>query len=152
MSSEGAAVPAPPAKKGPGKLWLPIVLGIGTLVGALLSSYIQYIPSWLLGPDGYRLSLEIRDALVVQTILSTTIIALLVALGIVYVKVYMETRAMFALGIVAVMGALLIQSLLQYPLVLGLFAQLELAQAPYLSFGDLFSIAAYSVFLYLSLD
>jgi hypothetical protein len=85
-------------------------------------------------------------------VLSTVIIALQVALVFVYLRVYAETGARFSLGILIVMSALLLQSLFQYPLLLGFVGRYAEEFGPYLSTADLFTIAAYTIFLYLSLD
>jgi len=85
-------------------------------------------------------------------VLSTVIISLQVALVVVYLGVYAETGARFSLGILIVMSALLLQSLFQYPLLLGFVGRYAIEFGPYLSTADLFTIAAYTIFLYLSLD
>jgi len=136
-------------KRGPTKLWLPVVLATGVLVGLFLS-YAVPIPFGYLRfgvfPDRFR------DLLVIHMILSTVSVALLVALTIVYIKVYAETRARFAVGITVVLFALLIQSLFQYPLLLGLVGPFAAGQGSFLTFADLFTITAYTIFLYLSLE
>lgn len=139
--------PAEEPKKGPTKVWLPIVLMMGIIAGFVLSSYV---PSLNVFPPVLRG--RIIDQLITHTFLSTVSISLLVALTVVYVRVYNETRARFSLGITVVMVSLLIQSIIQYPLFLGIFVPLEVGQGSLLSIADIMSIAAYSVFLYFSLD
>jgi hypothetical protein len=136
--------------KGPTKLWLPVVIVVGVVVGLALS-YV--VPE----PFGYRMfgfdfANRFRESLILHMILSTVSIALLFSLIVIYLRVYADTGARFALGILVVMFALLIQSLFQYPLLLGLFGNYPLEFGPLLSSADLFTIAAYSVFLYLSLE
>ncbi|HYC26690.1 MAG TPA: hypothetical protein VEB67_01555 [Nitrososphaerales archaeon] len=144
------AVTPPPAaevKKGPTKLWLPVVVAIGFLVGWALSYEVPApFGYWRFGPD------QFRDTIILHTILSTVSIALILALIVIYMKVYADTGARFALGITVVFFALFIQALFQYPLLLGLAGPFPEGQGQYLSFGDLFTIAAYAVFLYLSLE
>jgi hypothetical protein len=137
------------SKRGPTKLWLPVVLASGVLVGLVLS-YALPMPFGFLRFGG--LPERFRDVLVIHMVLSTVSIALLVALAVVYVRVYAETHARFALGISIVLLALLIQSLIQYPLLLGLVGPFAAGQGSFLSFADLFTIAAYTIFLYLSLE
>jgi hypothetical protein len=134
--------------KAPSRLWLPFVLAVGILVGIFLSSFVpQSLPFfWRYAPFG------LEPVLRFHVVLSTVSIALLVALIAVYVRVYADTGARFALGIVVVLLALLVQSLLQYPLLLGILGPLEVAQGRFLSFADVFTIVAYAVFLYLSLE
>jgi hypothetical protein len=73
-------------------------------------------------------------------------------LAVVYLRVYAQTGARFALGITVVLFALLVQALVQYPLLLVLTGPFDEGQGTFLSFGDIFTIAAYTVFLYLSLE
>jgi len=142
-----AVPPTTPTSKGPTKLWLPFVLGIGFVVGWALSYEVPApFGYWRFGPD------QFRDTVILHTILSTVSIALLIALLVIYLKVYAETGARFALGITVVLFALFVQALFQYPLVLGLAGPFPEGQGQYLSFGDLFTIVAYAVFLYLSLE
>ena len=135
------------AGKGPTKLWLPVVLVVGVLVGLALSYDVPPpFGYWRFGPD------QFRDVLILHTVLSTVSISLIIALSVIYLKVYAETGARFALGITVVLFALLIQALLQYPLLLDLAGPYPEGQGQFLSFADLFTIAAYTVFLYLSLE
>ena len=73
-------------------------------------------------------------------------------LALVYLKVYAATGARFSLGIVVVVLALLLQSIFQSPLLLGFVGRYAAEFGPYLSSADIFTIAAYTVFLYLSLE
>jgi hypothetical protein len=134
--------------KAPSKLWLPFVLVTGIFVGVVLSSFVpQPIPFfWRYAPFG------LEPILRFHIVLSTVSIALLVALTAIYVRVCADTGARFALGVVVVLLALLVESLFQYPLLLGISGPLVVAQGGFLSFADVFTIIAYAVFLYLSLE
>jgi hypothetical protein len=138
---------APVQNKGPTTLWVPFVLAVGIVVG-LIASYLAPSPfvPFRFGPD------QFREVLTWHILLSTVSIALLVALFLVYFRIYAQTGARFALGIMVVLFALLIQQLFQYPLLLGLAGPFPVGQGLYLSFADLFTIVAYTIFLYLSLD
>ena len=139
----------PQPRKGPTKVWLPIVLAVGIFLGVLLSFFVPEPPPfgfWRYAP------FELEWAIMFHTVLSTVSIALLVALAVIYTRVYAETGARFSLGITIVLLALLVQSLIQYPLFLGLTGPFEPAQDQFLSFADLFTILAYTIFLYLSLE
>ncbi|MDG7007228.1 MAG: hypothetical protein JRN06_03155 [Nitrososphaerota archaeon] len=145
--------PAPEAqpqqsKKGTTKLVVPLVWAVGIFLGVVLS-YAVPLP-FRFGPYGFFD--EFRNLLILHTVLSTVIIALQLALVIVYLRVYADTGARFALGILVVMSALLIQSAFQSPLLLGFVGTYAISFGPYLTSADLFTIAAYSVFLYLSLE
>ncbi len=143
----GTAVPLD--KKGPTKLWLPIVLAVGVSVGVVLSFFVSQPPPfgfWRYEPFG------LERVIMLHVVLSTVSITLLVSLAVIYLKMYSETRARFALGLVVVLLALLVQSLIQYPLFLGIAGPFEPGQGQFLSFADFFTIAAYTIFLYLSLE
>jgi len=85
-------------------------------------------------------------------VLSTITVALLVSLVIVYVKVYLETKANFALGLLLVLGALLLQTLLSYPVLIGLAGPPPFGPGYYGLSADVLTIGAYTIFLYLSLE
>jgi hypothetical protein len=127
-----------------------LVLAIGVFLGVVFSRFIPFPFGY--GPFGPPIFDEFRDLLVVHTILSTVIICLQIALVIVYLRVYIDTGARFALGILVVMSALLIQTVFQSPLLLGFVGRYDEVFGPYLFSGDLFTIAAYTIFLYLSLE
>lgn len=149
MNVEASAPEAhPQPSRGTTKLIVPLVWAIGIFLGVVLTTTVPLPFSF--GPFGFFD--QFRNLLILHTILSTVIIALQVALVVVYLKVYADTGARFALGILVVMFALLIQSFFQYPLLLGYVGTYAISFGPYLTSGDLFTIAAYSVFLYLSLE
>lgn len=127
------------------------VLLVGTALGFLLAA----VPVPSLGPGpgrgpGFGLRLETSED--VDVLLSTIGIALLLALLAVYVRTYADTKANFAFGVAVVVLALLVQSLLTSPLVYGAFGHSAGGAAPFLLFADVFKVAAFAVFLYLSLQ
>jgi hypothetical protein len=132
--------------KGPVKIWLPIVLTLGVLAGLVLSYSITVPYGWRFIPP------QFQQLIIIHTVLSTVSITLLIALTVIYLRVYAETGARFSLGITVVLFALLVQALVQYPLLEGLFVPFGEGQGSFLTSADLFSIAAYTVFLYLSLE
>jgi len=134
--------------KGPSRIWLPAVIIIGMLVGAVLSLFVP-------APFGrycFGACQSLQGVLQLHTILSTVSIALLIALILIYVRVYAATGARFALGITIVLFALLLQALIQYPPFLVFYGPFGAGQAPFLSSADVFTIVAYTIFLYLSLE
>ena len=141
------AEPGQQKTKRPAWIVVPLVLIVGIVLGVALS-YLIPLPFGF-GPFP---PFQFRNLIIVHMVLSTVIIALQVALVIVYLRVYAETGARFSLGILVVMSALLLQSLFQYPLLLGFVGRYAIEFGPYLSTADLFTIAAYTIFLYLSLD
>jgi hypothetical protein len=88
----------------------------------------------------------------IDMVLSTTGISLLMALLVVQVRAYRETKAKFALGLVVVLAALVLQAVLTSPIIFGAFGNTLGALGPFLLFADLFKLVAFSVFLYLSLQ
>jgi len=144
------------ARRGPPKLLVPLVLVVGVLVGILLS-YSVPVP-YGFGPNGsgpfgpFGPTDQFRNLLILHIVLSTVSIALLVAIIAVYLRIYADTGARFALGILVVMLALLIQSFFQYPLLLGFVGRIANEFGPYLTISDIFTIGAYTVLLYLSLE
>jgi hypothetical protein len=140
-----------PKKKGTtvGKLWVPIVIFVGTVMGIVayvVATEISGFPHFnrfgqFFGPDVY---------LEFHIILSTVGMALLVALIVVYARTYLQTKANFILGLLVVLFALLLQSLLTYPVLLEL--ETGFAIEVFSPVADVFTILAYTVFLYLSLE
>ncbi len=137
-------------RKGPSKIWVPIVLLIGLVAGLALAAVP--LPSTTTGPGhGPGLHLQLTTATDVDVILSTIGIALLLALTFVYAGMYSQTKASFALGLVVVLLALLLESVLSSPLVYGAFGEPTGTLGTFLAFADVFKIVAFTVLLYLSL-
>lgn len=143
------------------KLWVPITVLIGFILGEVIS-YYSTGPSEVCigGPDEVGPCgpfprfprFENDPSIQFHIILTTISITLLVALVVVYVKMFMETKANFSLGLVVVLFALLLQALLSYPIVIGFIGQVSLGPGLSSEFADVFTVAAYIVFLYLSLE
>jgi hypothetical protein len=143
------------------KLWVPIVLAIGFVAGEVLS-YETAIPQFPGGGGPFCFTCHFHpfpsNPLFGYHVLLTTVeVALLVALVVVYGRMYVETKANFALGLVVVLIALLAQALLSYPILQGLIGPLYpgsgySSEAVDILAADIFTICAYTVFLYLSLD
>ncbi len=133
------------------KIWVPLVLIIGAIAGEISYYVIGSAPDFLrLPPFGARFGLEIFRQF--HVILSTISISLLIALMIVYMRTYRQTKANFALGILVVLFALLFQSILTYPLLVDLMDRSLIRPGFSSPIADIFMIIAYSVFLYLSLE
>ena len=134
-------------RKAPSKFWVPLVIAIGVFLGSVFSFAF---PAPFERFENAPLAFD--SAFLFHVILSTVSITLLVALLVVYLGVYSKTQANFALGINIVLAALLAQSLLDYPLFLGLVGRFPVGHGPFLDSADIFTIVAYAVFLYLSLE
>ena len=141
-----------PKKSTAGKLWVPIVLLVGLVAGVILADLSTQstpeTPPFLRGLPHFNPDPTIR----LHVILTTVEVTLLVSLVIVYLKVYSETRANFALGLVIVLGALFLQTVFSYPLVLGLQGPVLFVRGSLPTLSDVLEICAYTVFLYLSLE
>ncbi|MHB8568252.1 MAG: hypothetical protein ACYC7D_07265 [Nitrososphaerales archaeon] len=140
----------PKAKKNFGIIFVPLVLVIGATIGILVylvevadSEYLMQFP---FEPAGFRTFQEMH------IILSTIGIALLIALIVVYARTYIATKANFILGLLVVLFALLLQSILTFQPLMDYEA--PGLNHPVLSspIADVFMIVAYAVFLYLSLE
>ncbi|MEM3684405.1 MAG: hypothetical protein QXX17_06430 [Conexivisphaerales archaeon] len=132
-----------------GKIWVPITIIAGLVLGIVASFLLLGFPYTSLP---YGLRYFVWSFLAFHVILSTVALALLVALLFVYLRVYSETRARFALGLVIVLGTLLLHSLFTYPLLLPTPRDFWEIPGPFFDSGDVLMIIAYTVFLYLSLE
>jgi hypothetical protein len=143
------------------KLWVPIVLAIGLAAGEVIS-YGTAMPQ----PQGGRgpfcftchfYPFPSDPAFGYHVVLTTVEVALLIALVVIYGRMYVETKANFALGLVVVLIALLAQALLSYPILQDLIGPVYpgsaySSEAVDILAADIFTICAYTLFLYLSLD
>ena len=130
------------------RFWVPVVLAIGTFAGILSYMYtLSTFTQFGRGLGGAEAFLEYHS------VLSTISIALLVALLVVYGRTYTQTKANFMLGLIVVLLALLLQNLLNYPILHPYIDDTPLASMTISSpVADAFTILAYTVFLYLSLE
>jgi hypothetical protein len=138
-------------KKGHGGfITVVLVLIVGVTAGVLLYVFDQM--------RGFGLGFHqppfnfIEPLLTLRVILSTTSVALLVALVVVYLRMYRDTKANFSLGLVIMLGALLLHSLISYPLLLVRAGEIPIGPGEFLSTADIFMVVAYALFLYLSLE
>lgn len=131
------------------RVWVVVVLAFGTLLGVLLALSIP-VPLVLLGAGRFFL-LSAERALQLHVILTTVEAALLFSLVVAYIKIYSVTRANFSMGILIIFFALLIHSVLSYPLIVNQVGPILLGSGAFFPYPDLFTIVAYTIFLYLSL-
>lgn len=87
-----------------------------------------------------------------EVVLSTLAMLLLVALLVVYVRTYRDTRAPFMIGLVLFLLALLVETVLTSPFIYTGLGFPPGKLAPFLTIGQLFMDAALAIFLYLSLQ
>lgn len=152
MSLEDLEMGETPSRGNARKLIVPIVILAGAAVGLTAALNLQNeFPSDDIGlPFPGQSSLP-YEYLQYHVVLSTISLALILVLIVLYANTYVKTRANFMLGLVVVFFALFLQGILQYPLLHLLMNGVE--QGTFFSpVSDLFTIVAYSVFLYLSLE
>jgi hypothetical protein len=128
------------------KLWVPLVLLIGVVLGEALSSSVPVVVRTRFG------IFPLEPGLRTHVILTTIEVVLLLALIVVYLRFYSQTRANFALGLVFVLVALFLNSFFSHPFLESLVGPVPFGLGFYVPFADIFTIAAYTVFLYLSLE
>ncbi len=146
-----------PTKKGGRylqKLWVPVVLAIGFVAGEAISFGTEMTETrGRDGPFGTHFYPFPTNPIFPYHVLFTTVeVALLVALVVIYGRMYLETSANFALGLVFVLVALLVQTLLSNPVLEDLVGQVPIGPGYSTPEADIFTVFAYTVFLYLSLD
>jgi len=128
-------------------LWVPVVLAVGLLAGLGFLS----LPSPVQHPFG-RPPPDFETFENFGLILSTLNVALLGALLVIYARMYSQTRANFAFGLVLVLGALLAETVVGSPLLFRLFEVPPGGQTPFLLIAETFKATALTIFLYLSLQ
>jgi len=135
------------------KLWVPVVLVVGFVVGEALA-YGTEMPEYEVrgGPFGYFHPFPNNPIFPYHVVLATMEVTLLLALLVVYGRMFLETKANFALGLIVVLIALLVQTLLSNPVVVDLMGTPYLGPGYLTPTADIFTVCAYSVFLYLSLE
>jgi hypothetical protein len=138
------------------KLWVPVILLIGLAAGELISAATAQPAGFEFGqaPNGmfYFHQLPPDPVFGYHVILTTIAVALLVSLVVIYARMYAETKANFALGLVVVLVALLLQAVLSYPIVEDLIITPQIEPGFWSPVADTVSVCAYTVFLYLSLE
>ena len=142
--------PAPSPQRRISRIWVLVVLAFGTLLGALFALIVR-LDIMRSGP-GQFFFLTIQRALQLHVILTTIEMVLLFALVMVYIKIYSETRANFSMGILIVLFALLVNSILSFPLTVDDLGPVLLGSGAFFPYPDILTIVAYTIFLYLSLE
>lgn len=128
------------------------MLLVGLIAGILVSDLATLPRSERPGP--FRTTVPVFNpdpSIRLHIVLTTVEVAMLVALLMVYIRTYSNTRANFALGLVAVLGALFLQTIFSYPLILGTQGVI-LVPGTLTTLADFLTLGAYTVFLYLSLE
>ncbi len=140
--------PSRPHRFGAAALVL-LVLGAGALIGLALTLLTAPLP----GPPGpHGAPPPTHGLLLLSGTITGIDLALLLTLVGVYVRTFLDTRARFAAGLVVVLVALTLQTLVASPFVFGVFGLGPGGLWPFLFVSLVFGAVALAVFLYLSLE
>ncbi len=138
-------------KAGRGRFaWVLLVIIVGVIAGAVIMPLLP--PPH--GPpprpsEGLAGSQNLGR---VASVLSAVDLALLVALIVVYIRTYIDTKARFALGLVVFLVALTAHSVTGSPPVIGAFGFGWAGLGAFYFLSTLFEAVALTAFLYLSLE
>jgi len=140
-------------------LWVGLTLLVGAVLGVFSSTLSPQSEETFYGFPGHHgfgfgpfLQLAPNPLLQLHVGLTTVVLVLLIALSAVYLKVFMDTRAPFTLGLLVIMLVLLLHTLVSYPLVEGMAGPVPVGPGDFLLFADLLEVAGFAIFLYLSLE
>ena len=86
-----------------------------------------------------------------KTVVSTINVTLLVFLLLIYISIYKKTRSEFTIGLIIFSMVFLLNALASNPLVVWIFGFRPFGLGPFAMLPDLFTFAALSVLLYLSI-
>lgn len=155
--SSGAPSETPKKRSYIQKIWVPLVIVIGLAIGELISYISESSQEFEQPPPGrfgfgYFPHLQSDPTLQLHIVLTTIEVALLISLVVIYIRMYVQTRASFSLGLVVVLVALLVQSLLSYPVFISYYGPVSLQPGLSSPTADIIAVCAYAVFLYLSLE
>lgn len=128
--------------------WVVVVLALGLTVGALLARTVR-VPA---GPTPTGMPAPPLWWSQLGVILSSTTLALLLALLVVYVRAYLATRAAHTLGLALFLAVLFVESTVNSPLLFTAFGQGPGALGRFLDVGGFLMTVALTIFLYLSLQ
>lgn len=141
-------------RRGLQKLWVPVVLVIGFVSGEVISFGTETPGREGRGGPfgGHFYPFPTNPVFSYHVVFATMEVALLLSLVVVYGRMYLETKANFALGLIVVLIALLIQTLVSNPILVDLMGTPPLGPGYLTPTADILAICAYTVFLYLSLE
>lgn len=130
--------------------WLILVTLV--VVGVLATLWATYSGPTFEGrpPPPYEVRGDIELFYSVETIVSTINATLSIFLLAIYVGIYQKTRSEFTLGLIIFSAVLLLHALVSIPLIFRAFGFYERGLGPFAMLPDLFSLAALTVLLYLS--
>lgn len=142
------------------RTWLILVI---LIVVAILAALWATFTFWLRGRWGpwepWRLRprptetipWDIEFFYTAKTVVSTINVTLLVFLLLTYIGIYRKTRSEFTIGLIIFSAVFLLNALASNPLVIWFFGFLPFGLGPFALLPDLFTLAALTVLLYLSI-
>jgi hypothetical protein len=123
------------------------------ILAALWASSVVWFPSFPFErrlPPPENIPYDIEFFYTVKTVVSTINVTLLGFLLFTYVNIYRKTRSEFTVGLIIFSAVFLLNLLASNPLVIWVFGFRPFGLGPFAFLPDLFTFAALSVLLYLS--
>jgi hypothetical protein len=130
-----------------------VILGLVSVVTAfwaIINGPFSEIPPFVRRPPMF-IPGDIELYYTVQTVVSTLNVALLIILLATYVNMYAKTKAEFTIGLIVFSAVMLLNSLFSAPFLRLGFGFSSYGLGPFAMLPDLFTFAALSVLLYLTL-
>jgi hypothetical protein len=127
-----------------------IVVGVLATLWATSTTWFPRLPFEGRLPPPYDIRGDIELFYTVETIVSTINATLSILLLIIYIGIYQKTRSEFTLGLIIFSAVLLLHAVVSIPFVFRAFGFYERGLGPFAMLPDLFSLAALTVLLYLS--
>lgn len=127
-----------------------IVVGVLAALWATSTTWFPHQPFEGRLPPPYNVNGDIELFYTVETVVSTINATLSILLLIIYVGIYQKTKSEFTLGLIIFSAVLLLHALVSIPLIFRAFGFYERGLGPFAMLPDLFSLAALTVLLYLS--
>jgi len=135
--------------------WLILVtLVVVALLAAFWATTTIWFPLYPFGPrvgPGMEIFGDIELYYTIKTVVSTINVTLLIFLLLTYINIYRKTRSEFTVGLIIFSGVFLLNALASNPFVIWVFGFRPFGLGPFAMLPDLFTLAALSVLLYLSI-
>ena len=135
--------------------WLILVtLVVVAILAALWATTTIWFPLYPFEPHErprLEISGDIELFYTIKTVVSTINVTLLIFLLLTYINIYRKTRSEFTVGLIIFSGVFLLNALASSPFVTWVFGFRPFGLGPFAMLPDLFTLAALSVLLYLSI-
>ena len=135
--------------------WLILItLVVVALLAAFWATTTIWFPPYPFGPrggPGMEIFGDIELFYTIKTVVSTINVTLLVFLLLTYISIYRKTRSEFTVGLIIFSAVFLLNALASNPFVTWVFGFRPFGLGPFAMLPDLFTLAALSVLLYLSI-